>query len=118
MLLKQKKKGANLKAFAAAVALPVAPGERDLYLAGYDIASPQRLAKALKLIRAHATGGQKSVYEIHLTQGERVALREAMRALMNPEEDRFFLLRLDRRAPVLTRGVAVAPSSALFFWVL
>lgn len=101
----------------AAGGLPAVPGERELYLAGYDMACPRRLVAALKLIRAHATGGQKSVYEIHLTQGERSLLREAMKTLMEPVEDRFFLLKLDRRAAVQTLGVAVPPSSARFFMV-
>jgi len=101
----------------AAGGLPAVPGERELYLAGYDMGCPRRLVSALKLIRAHATGGQKSVYEIHLTQGERALLRTAMKALMEPTEDRFFLLKLDRRAAVQTMGVAVPPSSARFFMV-
>jgi CRISPR-associated protein Cas2 len=117
MACKSKKTRGGRTQLDAAGALPAIPGERELYLAGYDMACPRRLVAALKLIRAHATGGQKSVYEIHLTQGERVLLRSAMKALMEPAEDRFFLLKLDRRAAVQTLGVAVPPSSARFFMV-
>lgn len=103
--------------FDIASSVPLVPGNRDLYLAGYDIAHPRRLHAALKLVRGHATGGQKSVYEVHLTNSERASLCLAMRGVMDPEEDRFFLLKLDRRAPVFTLGTAVAPSSARYFIV-
>ena len=117
-MAKSRKQGRRREASASAIApFSAVPGERELYLAGYDMACPRRLTAALKLVRAHATGGQKSVYEIHLTQGERRELRAAMRALMDPSEDRFFLLKLDRRAVVQTMGVAVPPSSGQFFFV-
>jgi len=35
--------------------------QRILYLVAYDISHPRRLARALKTVRAYATGGQKSV---------------------------------------------------------
>jgi hypothetical protein len=44
--------------------------QRILHLACYDVAEPRRLVAALKLTRAYATGGQKSVHELYLTQGD------------------------------------------------
>lgn len=44
---------------------------RDLYIAAYDISSARRLRAALKLVKGHATGGQKSAYECFLTPAER-----------------------------------------------
>lgn len=90
--------------------------DRDLYIAAYDIASPRRLRVALKLVKAQAIGGQKSAYECFLTQAERTALLDGMRAVLDRGEDRFLLIRLDPRARVHTLGVAVAPEDPPFFY--
>jgi hypothetical protein len=34
--------------------------QRTLYLVAYDICDPRRLARALKIVRAYATGGQNA----------------------------------------------------------
>jgi len=91
--------------------------ERDLYLAAYDISEPRRLAAALKLTRAYATGGQKSVHELYLTPAERLALVEDMSVLMDMEIDRFLLLKLDPRSRTHTLGKAIAPSDPDYFYV-
>lgn len=90
---------------------------RDLYLACYDISEPRRLIAALKLTRAYATGGQKSVHEIFLTPAERADLLDDMRTLIEPDTDRFMLLRLDPRNQVLTLGKALAPVDPDYFYV-
>ena len=91
--------------------------QRDLYLAAYDISEPRRLSAALKLTRAYATGGQKSVHELFLTPAERQALVEDMSVLIDMETDRFLLLRLDPRSRVHTLGKAVAPADPDYFYV-
>lgn len=91
--------------------------QRDLYLAAYDISEPRRLTAALKLARAYATGGQKSVHELYLTPAERSSLVEDMSVLMNLDTDRFLLLRLDPRSRVHTLGKAVEPSDPDYFYV-
>ena len=90
---------------------------RELYLAAYDISEPRRLTAALKLARAYATGGQKSMHEIYLTPAERSALVDDMRLLLALETDRFLLLRLDPRSRVHTLGKAVPPSDTDYFYV-
>ena len=90
---------------------------RELYLAAYDISEPRRLTAALKLARAYATGGQKSMHEIYLTPAERSALVDDMRLLLALETDRFLLLRLDPRSRVHTLGKAVPPSDPDYFYV-
>ena len=91
--------------------------QRELYLAAYDISEPRRLTAALKLARAYATGGQKSMHEIYLTPAERSALVDDMRLLLALETDRFLLLRLDPRSRVHTLGKAVPPSDPDYFYV-
>jgi CRISPR/Cas system-associated endoribonuclease Cas2 len=69
--------------------------QRDLYLAAYDISEPHRLTAALKLTRAYATGGQKSVNKLYLTSAK--------------EEFTLSLLLLDRaQLEVKTEGDALA----------
>ena len=89
---------------------------RNLYLSAYDIANPRRLRTALKLVKGHATGGQKSMFECFLTSAERHELLDGMRAVVEPGEDRFLLIRLDQRSRVHTLGVAVAPEDPPFFY--
>lgn len=91
--------------------------QRDLYLAAYDISLPRRLIAALKLTRAYATGGQKSVHELFLTPAERQALVEDMSILIDLDTDRFLLLKLDPRSRVHTLGKAVAPADPDYFYI-
>lgn len=91
--------------------------QRDLHLAAYDIAEPSRLGAALKLTRAYATGGQKSVHELFLTPAEREQMVSDMDALIDKATDRFLLLKLDPRSRVFTLGRAVAPADPDYFYV-
>lgn len=95
----------------------IAMKERILHIAAYDITSEKRLRAALKVARNYATGGQKSVFECFLTEGERRSLLAEMLRVVEPAEDRFFLLRLDPRTKVTTLGIAVAPVDRSFFYV-
>lgn len=98
---------------------PKLPGmtTRHLHLACYDIAEPRRLAAALKLARAYATGGQKSAHELFLTPSERDGLIADMVALIDGQTDRFLLVRLDPRSRVHTLGKAVPPADPDYFYV-
>lgn len=91
--------------------------QRQLHLACYDVACPKRLVRALKLARRYATGGQKSVHEIYLTEAERNDLVADMQQLLDLSTDRFLLLRLDPRSRVMTLGKAIAPADPDFFYV-
>lgn len=90
---------------------------RDLHLAAYDVSDPRRLAAALKLARAYATGGQKSVHEVFLTPAERRKLLEDMSALLDLETDRFLLVRLDPRSRIHTLGRALPAADPDYFYV-
>lgn len=90
---------------------------RQLYLAAYDIARADRLRQALYCLKKYATGGQKSVFECYLTSVERRKLLQEMEEIIEAEEDRFFLLRLDTRSQVRTLGIAVKPADPAFFYM-
>lgn len=91
--------------------------QRHLYIAAYDVSSPTRLQDALKVLKGYASGRQKSVFECFLTPAERKALLEDIQTLLNAEEDRFMLLRLEPRGKVRVRGKAIKPTDPSYFYV-
>jgi CRISPR-associated protein Cas2 len=91
--------------------------QRQLHLAAYDVASPSRLRRALAVLRGYSTGGQKSVFECFLTEVEKRDLLSAVGEVIDPDEDRFFVMRLDPRSKVQTLGVAVRPVDPRYFYV-
>lgn len=92
--------------------------QRQLHLVAYDIADPSRLDAVMLCVRAHATGGQKSVYECFLTPAERGALLADLALLIDEETDRLLLLRLDPRPRVVTLGIAVPPVDPPYYLVV
>jgi len=90
---------------------------RQLYLVAYDVADAKRLRNALNCVRAYATGGQKSVHECWLTEAERHQLIESSQSILDPQEDRFLLIRLDPRQPITTLGCAIEPSDPAWFYI-
>ncbi|WP_432787033.1 CRISPR-associated endoribonuclease Cas2 [Oligella sp. MSHR50489EDL] len=91
--------------------------QRKLYLALYDIADPKRLASTLALVRDHAYGGQKSAYEVYLSDTEKDELLSMLMMLLLREEDRFLLIQLDQRSKIYTLGVAEEPVEDDFFCI-
>lgn len=89
---------------------------RQLYLAAYDIVDHCRRNGALKLLRAYATGGQKSVHEVWLTASEKSALIDDMAHIVD-DGDRFLLVRLDPRSRPLLAGRAQAPADPVYFYI-
>lgn len=89
---------------------------RHLFIVGYDISSAKRRRRALKAVKGHAIGGQKSLYECWLTAGELQGAMHTLRNLIKPSEDRVVFVRLDPRATLHTLGVAVRPQDGEFFY--
>lgn len=89
---------------------------RNLYLAAYDISDDRRRVGALKLLRAYATGGQKSVHEVWLTPADKRKVLADMAFILDTE-DRFMLLRLDPRSRVFLLGRAQAPADPDYFYI-
>jgi CRISPR-associated protein Cas2 len=57
--------------------------QRNLHIAAYDVSNDSRLRDALKVLKAYATGRQKSVFECFLTERERGALVGEVRAVLD-----------------------------------
>ncbi len=91
--------------------------QRILYLAAYDISAPDRLRRALEILRDYATGGQKSVFECFLTPAERKELLQRVDEVIDEEEDRFFLIPLSRQAKTRTLGSGEKPVESKFFYL-
>ncbi len=91
--------------------------KRTLYIAAYDVAHPRRLRKALNAVKNYASGGQKSVYECFLTGLERNNLLQDVKEILDEEEDRFMLIRLDPRSRISVMGIAVKPADPEYFYV-
>lgn len=87
---------------------------RALHLIAYDITRPKRLRRALKAVRAHATGGQKSAHECFLAAAECQELLARLRGIAHPRDDRLLALRLDPRCPPRLLGIARPPIRGSF----
>lgn len=91
--------------------------KRILYLAAYDVCDPQRLRDALRALKGHASGGQKSVFECFLTDAERAELVSEIKGILELDEDRFLLLPLANADAMRMLGIAVKPEDPVFFYV-
>lgn len=90
--------------------------QRKLYLAAYDVSQARRLRRALEVVRDYSTGGQKSVFECFLSQSEREELLNRIAQVIDAEEDRFFLLRLDPRSKVQILGLGERPADPNYYY--
>ena len=91
--------------------------KRALYIAAYDVAEPSRLRKVHHVVKRFATGGQKSVFECFLTSSEREELLAETRALIDEDEDRLALLRVEERTQPMLLGIATPAVDPDFFYV-
>jgi CRISPR-associated protein Cas2 len=91
--------------------------ERTLYLIAYDITDARRLGRVRHLLKGYSTGGQKSVYECFLTDGELRSVMSEISGMIIPIEDRVHILRMDGRSRTHVLGVAVQPKDADYFYI-
>jgi CRISPR-associated protein Cas2 len=89
---------------------------RSLYVAAYDIRDARRLRRALLIMKQYATGGQKSLFECFLTDGELHQLTRNILSTIDQSQDRLLLVRLDPRSKIWTLGVAVPPVDPPFYY--
>lgn len=90
---------------------------RALYIAAYDVSEPARLRKVHHVVKRFATGGQKSVFECFLTPSERKVLLADVRAVLDEDEDRLALLRVEERARPMLLGIAAPAGDPDFYYV-
>lgn len=84
----------------------------QLFLVAWDIRCDRRRTAVRKVTALFAAGGQKSAYECWLTPDQRDRLCLKLERLIDCNEDRLLILRLDPRWPVNCLGCAVPPGLA------
>lgn len=90
---------------------------RSLYLIAYDITDNKRLASARYFLKAYSTGGQKSVFECFLTDGEFKFVAGILKDIIEEEEDRVHILTMDGRSRTHALGIGVQPKDPAFFYI-
>ncbi|NWF75671.1 MAG: CRISPR-associated endonuclease Cas2 [Nitrospirae bacterium] len=91
--------------------------ERTLYLIAYDISNDKRLNRVRNFLKGYSTGGQKSVYECFLTDGELRYVKRKLERLIREDEDRVHIFTMDGRSRTHTLGIAVQPKDPEYFYI-
>jgi CRISPR-associated protein Cas2 len=79
---------------------------RTLHLAAYDIRSRSRLQRVRRYLSAYKVGGQKSVFEIWVTDAELRRIQLDLKAMLDTRCDRLHVFALDPRMKPRLHGVA------------
>jgi CRISPR-associated protein Cas2 len=91
--------------------------DRTLYLIAYDIREDKRLNSVRYFLKGYSTGGQKSVYECFLTDGEIKFVMSRIKMLILEIEDRVHIFRMDGRSRTHAIGIAVQPKDPEYFYI-
>ena len=91
--------------------------ERTLYLIAYDITNDRRLNRVRQFLKGYSTGGQKSVYECFLTDGELRYVKRKLERLIDDEDDRVHIFTMDGRSRTHALGIAVQPGDPEYFYI-
>ena len=89
---------------------------RRLYVVAYDIRDPARLRRVLQVVKSWSAGGQKSVHECWLEEGEAERLIEELEAQVHPEVDSLVVFRPEDPKKTRTLGIAVPPEDRDWFY--
>lgn len=90
---------------------------RTLYLIAYDIMEDSRLNSVRYFLKGYSTGGQRSVYECFLADGELKFVMSRIRMLILENEDRVHIFRMDGRSRTHAMGIAVQPKDPSYFYI-
>ena len=82
----------------------------------YDITDAARLARMRGFLKGFSTGGQKSVFECFLTDGELQMVLDGIWRIVNEDTDRVHVFSLDGRSRAHTLGIGVQPRDPSFFY--
>jgi CRISPR-associated protein Cas2 len=91
--------------------------KRQLHIAAYDIVDDRRRRAAHRVMRRYASSGQKSVFECVLGGSEQTQLLAETDAVIDPDEDRFFIVALKPSALVMGLGRAKVTTGANVFYL-
>lgn len=91
--------------------------DRTLYLIAYDITEEKRLRNVRDFLKGYSTGGQKSVYECFLTDGELKFVTSKLNRLIFRLEDRVHIFQLDGRSRPHVMGIALNPKDPSYFYI-
>ena len=91
--------------------------ERTLYLIAYDITGERRLSRVRNFLKGYSTGGQKSVYECFLSDGELRYIKKKLERLIWEDEDRVHIFTMDGRSRTHTLGIGVQPNDPEYFYI-
>jgi len=87
---------------------------RHLFLIAYDISSASRRSKVLNAVKAHATGGEKSLYECWQLHG--LIKRTHLAILRAPAEMRTAAILVERDSALLDAATAEMLSAFEMNW--
>jgi CRISPR-associated protein Cas2 len=90
---------------------------RTLYLIAYDITDEKRLNRVRDFLKGYSTGGQKSVYECFLTDGEFNYVKSKLQDMIDEERDRVHIFIMDGRSRTHTLGIAIQPKDPEYFYI-
>ncbi len=91
--------------------------DRTLYLIAYDIKDDRRLNSVRYFLKGYSTGGQKSVYECFLTDGELRFITSKLKRLIREDEDRVHIFTMDARSRTHVLGIALQPKDPEYFYI-
>jgi CRISPR-associated protein Cas2 len=90
---------------------------QQLVLVAYDISSPRRSRLVRQSLRAHAVGGQKSLYECRLRITDLQTTIQRLGAQIDVRADRALIVALGREPAVRTLGIGCAPNDGNYFYL-
>lgn len=91
--------------------------DRTLHLIAYDISDEKRIRKVREFLKGYSTGGQKSVYECFLTDGELRYIISRLKRTIFFSDDRVHIFQLDGRSRPHVLGIAFMPKDPSYFYI-
>jgi CRISPR-associated endonuclease Cas2 len=71
-----------------------APGDDDLYIVAYDIASPRRWRKVFRIMEGFGEWVQLSVFQCRLSRRGQIELKRALDEVINHAEDHVIIIEV------------------------
>jgi len=90
---------------------------RTFFIIAYDIRDQRRLNRVRYFLKGYSTGGQKSVYECFLADGDLKFIVSTLKRLIFEAEDRIHIFQPDGRSRTHTMGKAIQPKNPNYFYI-